>query len=56
MKNYRRVVIVEEFWKILKQVHDKNCFYAGIQKTNSRVRLKLHSSIVEPSNIHYEPY
>ncbi len=36
MKNYRRVAIVEEFWNILKQIHDRDCIHAGIKKTFSR--------------------
>ena len=29
MKGYRRVAIVEEFYHILKQIHDKDCLHAG---------------------------
>ena len=39
MKGYRRVAIVEEFYYILKQIHDKDCLHmhAGSRKTYARV-------------------
>ena len=37
MKGYRRVAIVEEFYHILKQIHDKDCLHAGSRKTYARV-------------------
>ena len=37
MKSYRRVAIVEEFYHILKQIHDKDCLHAGSKKTYARV-------------------
>ena len=37
MQGYRRVAIVEEFYHILKQIHDKDCLHAGSRKTYARV-------------------
>ena len=37
MKGYRRVAIVEEFYHILKQIHDKDCLHAGSRTTYARV-------------------
>ena len=37
MKGYRRVAIVEEFYHILKQIHDKDCLHAGSRKTYASV-------------------
>ena len=36
MKGYRRVAFVEEFWDILKQIHNNDGLYAG--ETFARVR------------------
>eukprot|EP00731_Ephydatia_muelleri_P037167 Em0406g2a len=36
MQGYRRVAIVEEFYHILKQIHDKDCLHAGSRKTYAR--------------------
>eukprot|EP00731_Ephydatia_muelleri_P016918 Em0010g16a len=44
MKGYRRVAIVEEFYHILKQIHDKDCLHAGSRKTYARVQ-SLYSYI-----------
>eukprot|EP00731_Ephydatia_muelleri_P029863 Em0021g386a len=44
MKGYRRVTIVEEFYHILKQIHDKDCLQAGSRKTYARVQ-SLYSYI-----------
>eukprot|EP00731_Ephydatia_muelleri_P013631 Em0007g941a len=44
MKSYRRVAIVEEFYPILKQIHDKDCLHAGSRKTYARVQ-SLYSYI-----------
>ncbi|KAL5515506.1 hypothetical protein EMCRGX_G000680 [Ephydatia muelleri] len=44
MKGYRRVAIVEEFYHILKQNHDKDCLHAGSRKTYARVQ-SLYSYI-----------
>ena len=38
MKGYRRVAFVEEFWDILKQIHNNNGLHAGVKKTFARVR------------------
>ena len=37
MDGHRRVAYVEDFYGILKQVHDKDCLHAGSKKTCSRV-------------------
>ena len=38
LKGYRRVAIVEEFYDILQQIHDKESVHAGSRKTYARVR------------------
>ena len=37
MSGYRRVAVAEEFFEILKQVHNKDCLHAGLKKTYARV-------------------
>ena len=43
MQGYRRVAIVEEFYHILKQIHDKDCLHAGSRKTYARVSSYFHA-------------
>ncbi|KAL5509343.1 hypothetical protein EMCRGX_G004698 [Ephydatia muelleri] len=38
MKGYRRVAFVEEFWDILKQIHNNDGLHAGVKKTFARVQ------------------
>ena len=37
MRGFRRVVVMEEFWSILDQIHSTDCVHAGIKKTYVRV-------------------
>ena len=53
---HRRVVYVEVLYEILKQVHNKDCLYAGSKKTyiqsskssNNYICKSLHSSYISP--------
>lgn len=42
MKGFRRVAIVEDFYVILRQVHDKDCVHAGYKKTYARVIISYY--------------
>ena len=42
MRNYRRVAIVEDFWSILEQAHNRDCVHAGVRKTFAEGK-KCHS-------------
>lgn len=37
LKGFRRVAVVEDFYDILQQIHDKDCLHAGSKKTFARV-------------------
>lgn len=37
MKGQRRVAIVEDFFEIIKQIHNVDCLHAGCKKTYARV-------------------
>ena len=63
MKGYRRVAIVEEFYHILKQIHDKDCLHAVSRKTYARVssismQLKYVMAHVQAklSHVYVTPY
>ena len=63
MKGYRWVAIVEEFYHILKQIHDKDCLHAGSRKTYARVssismQLKYVTAHIqaELSHVYVTPY
>ena len=42
MRNYRRVAIVEDFWSILEQAHNRDCVHAGVRKTFAKVKSVIH--------------
>ncbi len=37
MRGYRKVAVVEDFFSILQQIHDKDCIHGGVKKTFKRV-------------------
>ena len=49
MKGHRKVAVVEDFFTILKQVHDADCLHAGSKKTYAQVCLMI-------TNLAYQHY
>ncbi|KAL5500264.1 hypothetical protein EMCRGX_G011791 [Ephydatia muelleri] len=43
MKGYRRVAFVEEFWDILKKIHNSDGLHAGVKKTFAGSRVPTSS-------------
>ena len=47
MKGQRRIAVVEDFFEIIKQIHDVDCLHAGSKKTYARVCIAKYGSLFD---------